>query len=215
VKRTLAWFACLLFLLCTPLFALAEIAEDEQEYFYDQMDALVYGIGNRYMTLEGQQAAVDYLTGEFEALGCSIADGTLRLSAVKGLDSNDDTFVSSNVIGTLKAHSADPDVLILCAHFDSKGPGARDNASGVAAVLTMCRRFAALEPFENAELRFICFTAEEPVTRARPLTCRGFPRTNARASSPCSTSISSWWTSGRITTVCPATRWAAARQTDI
>ena len=165
---------CLLFY--TPLAALAEISMEEQEFFYNEMEALVYDIGNRYMTLEGQAKAADYLAREYQTLGCSTEDGTLRLDAVKGLDSNDDTFYASNVIGIRRAQASEPNIIILCAHYDSKGPGARDNASGVAGVLLFLRRFYQMEPYAGTELRFIAFTAEETGHQGSAAYVQGLPQ---------------------------------------
>ncbi len=161
MKKTIALLACLVLLLCQGTMAAAEITQEEQDYFYNEIEALTYDIGNRYMTMEGQAKATEYLVQAYESLGCSFANGTLVLGAVKGLDSNDDTFYASNVIGIRQAQNSDPNIIILCAHYDSKGPGARDNASGVAGVLLYLQRFYQMEPYENTELRFIAFTAEE------------------------------------------------------
>lgn len=161
MKRISAILSGLLLLACISYTAAAEIPEEEQDYFYNQMDALVYTIGNRNMMVDGQEKAVEYLTQEYQTLGCSFEDGTLQLGAVNGINYLDYTFHSYNVIGIRKASASDPNIIILCAHFDSNGPGARDNASGVAGVLTFLRRFYQAELYENAELRFIAFTAEE------------------------------------------------------
>ena len=55
-----------------------------------------------------------------------------------------------------------PEVLLIGAHYDSVfgSPGANDNASGVAAVLALARRFANANPKHT--LRFVAFVNEEP-----------------------------------------------------
>src|SRR5438045_1570863 len=54
------------------------------------------------------------------------------------------------------------DVVLIGAHYDSVfgAPGANDNATGVAAVLALARRFAAQHPEKT--LRFVAFVNEEP-----------------------------------------------------
>jgi Zn-dependent M28 family amino/carboxypeptidase len=54
------------------------------------------------------------------------------------------------------------EILLLGAHYDSVigSPGADDNASGVAALLDVSRRFTAIEP--ERTVRFVAFVNEEP-----------------------------------------------------
>ena len=54
------------------------------------------------------------------------------------------------------------EVVVLGAHYDTvpDSPGADDNASGVAALLAIARRFAGTKP--RRTLRFVAFTNEEP-----------------------------------------------------
>jgi hypothetical protein len=71
------------------------------------------------------------------------------------------TATSANIIGTLPAKPGAPEI-ILSAHYDStRGPGAKDNASGVAAMLELARYFQASELHQNVSLRFVAFGAEE------------------------------------------------------
>jgi hypothetical protein len=68
---------------------------------------------------------------------------------------------TANVVGTLGADSAAREV-ILSAHHDSwKGPGASDNASGVAVLLELARYFAQRKEPLPFRLRFVTFGAEE------------------------------------------------------
>jgi aminopeptidase YwaD len=67
--------------------------------------------------------------------------------------------VAANVIGRRAA--PDRAKIVLCAHFDTKPgtPGALDNAAGVAAVLTLAERLAALRPSTNLEI--VAFNGED------------------------------------------------------
>jgi hypothetical protein len=54
------------------------------------------------------------------------------------------------------------EIIVVGAHYDSCwiSPGADDNASAVAGVLALARRFADLDP--KRTVRFVCFVNEEP-----------------------------------------------------
>jgi hypothetical protein len=72
------------------------------------------------------------------------------------------TLSSSNVIGVLPSGTGAGREIIVSAHYDSwTGPGAGDNASGVAVMLELARHFASLKPALPVSLRFVAFGAEE------------------------------------------------------
>ncbi len=161
MKKLTALLAGILLLVCLSPVALAGMTGEEQAYFQDQMEIMVNEIGNRNVADIGQEEALEYLTEEFQSLGCRFEDGTLQLCHVDDGEYVTGDYASDDVIGVRRAQSDQANIIILCAHYDSNGPGARDNASGVAGVLTLLRRFLQAEPYANAELRFIAFTAEE------------------------------------------------------
>ena len=55
-----------------------------------------------------------------------------------------------------------PEIVLIGAHYDSVygAPGANDNATGVAGILALARRFAGQQP--DKTLRFVAFVNEEP-----------------------------------------------------
>jgi Zn-dependent M28 family amino/carboxypeptidase len=162
IVRITAMITCLLVMACLAIIAVNKLhARKEHQYFYNQMKTLVYDIGNRNNAVEGQEEALNYLIGAYQDLGYTFDNGTLQLCDVIDTTTWSFDIDSSNVIGIRKALGDDPNIIIVCAHFDSIGPGARDNASGVAAVLTLLRRVSQKKPYENTELRFVAFTAEE------------------------------------------------------
>ena len=57
---------------------------------------------------------------------------------------------------------ARPEIVVVGAHYDSVAgcPGANDNASGIAALLALARRFAGKSSGQT--LRFVAFVNEEP-----------------------------------------------------
>ena len=62
----------------------------------------------------------------------------------------------------VEVRGARPDILVIGAHYDSVfgAPGANDNASGVAGMLALARRFAGKASGQT--LRFVAFVNEEP-----------------------------------------------------
>jgi acetylornithine deacetylase/succinyl-diaminopimelate desuccinylase-like protein len=67
-----------------------------------------------------------------------------------------------NVIAEIRGTNRPEEVVIVGAHYDSVpgSPGADDNASGVAVMLALARRFAGTRPTRT--LRFVGFANEEP-----------------------------------------------------
>jgi hypothetical protein len=67
-----------------------------------------------------------------------------------------------NVISELTGIGDDHEVVLIGAHYDSVrgGPGANDNASGVAALLVLAR--SLIHGRLNRTLRFVAFVNEEP-----------------------------------------------------
>lgn len=68
----------------------------------------------------------------------------------------------SNVIAEVAGGARRAEIVVVGAHYDSVAgsPGANDDATGVAALLALARRFAAAGPART--LRFVAFTGEEP-----------------------------------------------------
>ena len=67
-----------------------------------------------------------------------------------------------NIVGELAGIGDNHEVVVIGAHYDSVrgGPGANDNASGVAALLALARAFAGSRL--SRTLRFVAFVNEEP-----------------------------------------------------
>src|SRR5215471_3564899 len=59
---------------------------------------------------------------------------------------------------------ADPEVIVIGAHYDSvfRSPGANDNASGAAAVIELARLLRDLDGVGRTRIRFVLFVNEEP-----------------------------------------------------
>jgi Zn-dependent M28 family amino/carboxypeptidase len=94
------------------------------------------------------------------------------LKAALTLDIAQREFVSNNVVGLLRGRSRPREVVMYSAHWDHLGHcppddtgddicnGALDNATGVAGLIELARRFAA-DGRPQRSLAFIAFTAEE------------------------------------------------------
>ncbi|MDD3334106.1 MAG: M28 family peptidase [Eubacteriales bacterium] len=131
------------------------------------LESYITQIGTRQSFTEGESRARDYLILQFEAMGYQLRDGTLQaqwmsapLGAIRRLGW---TGGMTNLIAVKKATGASPALLIVSAHYDSVSTtvGAKDNGSGVAALLTLAKAFAQREAFPDTEIRFVAFASEE------------------------------------------------------
>ena len=101
-------------------------------------------------------AAAEVIDRELRAAGYRVERQRYRVEP-DGVDVD-------NVIVEVAGSTAD--VVVIGAHYDSvdESPGADDNASGVAALLALARRFApgAMASSPLRTLRFVAFVNEEP-----------------------------------------------------
>jgi hypothetical protein len=112
----------------------------------------------RYAPSAGLEAAGDFIFHQFQSFG---------LEPIFQPFAYTNNLISRNVIAELKGKTFPDEVVIICAHYDSKSqpnptilsPGADDNASGTAAVLEAARILANY-PLDFT-VRFIAFSAEE------------------------------------------------------
>jgi carboxypeptidase Q len=72
-------------------------------------------------------------------------------------------FESTNVVGEIRGRERPEEIVLVGAHLDSNdlGPGALDNAAGVAAVVETARAVKALGLRPRRTIRFVLFTGEE------------------------------------------------------
>lgn len=119
--------------------------------------------------------ALPPLTAAQQALADELRRGVAALCA--GGPRNDDVLAVAkatiaNALGpgiedfrgnlAIEIRGTSDELVIVGAHYDSIGdsPGADDNASGVAAMLALARRFANAKP--KRTIRFVAFVNEEP-----------------------------------------------------
>ena len=104
-------------------------------------------------TAFGLQQAALFIEKELGSAGCHVARQTFLVADVKMHCAN----VEGELLGTIRPE----EIIVIGAHYDSAGNlGADDNASGVAVLLALARRFAKCESART--LRFVAFANEEP-----------------------------------------------------
>ena len=98
------------------------------------------------------QRAAEYIEQQMTAAGYAPARQTFEVSRAP----------VSNIESLLKGTSRRDEVIVLGAHYDTVGgcPGANDNATGIAALLELARRFAHRP--QPRTLKFVAFVNEEP-----------------------------------------------------
>ena len=103
----------------------------------------------RYTELE---RAARYIADAFAATGYEALRQSFEVSRLP----------VSNVEAVLTGASRPDEVIVLGAHYDSVPhcPGANDNATGVAALLELSKRFAGVRTART--IRFVAFVNEEP-----------------------------------------------------
>lgn len=108
-------------------------------------------------------AAADFLMAEIERRGLTAERKPYRAPNVHPLlDLIMPPFSGVNVTATIPATLNDAPVVILGAHYDSEAgsPGADDNASGIAAMLSIAEAIAA-EPRRDYTVILVFFDQEE------------------------------------------------------
>ncbi|MRR58042.1 MAG: M20/M25/M40 family metallo-hydrolase [Deltaproteobacteria bacterium] len=103
----------------------------------------------RYQAL---QRAAEYISGRFASCGFQARGQAYTADGVE----------VKNIVAEIAGTVRPAEIVIIGAHYDSPpgSPGADDNASGVAALLELARRFSHGKPART--LRFVAFTNEEP-----------------------------------------------------
>ncbi|MBK5291143.1 MAG: M28 family peptidase [Acidobacteriia bacterium] len=120
------------------------------------VEKLAGEIGERNLIrYEALTAASSYLEQGLTAAGYTVEQNKFEVATPQGPRS------AYNLIAELKGAQRPSEIVIVGAHYDSREgtPGADDNASGSAALLSLARTFAKTAP--GRTLRFVFFTNEE------------------------------------------------------
>lgn len=110
-------------------------------------------IGERHVFRpKAYQQAADYIADRLSALGYTVDRQRFQSEGVSCV----------NLSVERKGQRSPEHIIVIGAHYDSVVgcPGANDNATGVAALLELARRFATVQP--ACTLRFVAFANEEP-----------------------------------------------------
>jgi Zn-dependent M28 family amino/carboxypeptidase len=115
-----------------------------------EMLAVTIGERNLWRYASLRQAA-DYIRTTLDSCGLSSEQQTFEVSRLP-VDN----------ISAERAGASSSEIVIVGAHYDTvtNCPGANDNATGVAAMLELARRFA--ESPQQRTIRFVAFVNEEP-----------------------------------------------------
>jgi hypothetical protein len=108
--------------------------------------------GPRFTGTDKCRASAEYIYEEFKSLGLNVSYHYW----------NSSKYSSKNVVATVLNKDKDINsVIILCAHYDTTetSPGANDDGSGIAAMLTIANIINDLS-FKNT-IRFVAFSGEE------------------------------------------------------
>jgi hypothetical protein len=111
------------------------------------------GLGPRSTVFpEALQGGAAHIARELAAAGYAVTRQAFEAEGV----------VCQNIEAELRGLSKAGQIVVIGAHYDSvdEAPGADDNASGVAAMLALARRFAGTRPART--IRFVAFVNEEP-----------------------------------------------------
>jgi Zn-dependent M28 family amino/carboxypeptidase len=110
-------------------------------------------IGERHMwRYDALERTAQYISDELAACGYTPRRQTFELAKIP----------FSNVAAVREGTSRAAEIVVIGAHYDSVSgcPGANDNATGIAALLELARRFSQ-DP-QPRTLHFVAFVNEEP-----------------------------------------------------
>jgi hypothetical protein len=132
-----------------------EVVSAVAHEFRADVTALAVDIGPRALGRNGDslERAATWVEDELRKTGIEVHRHVFNVDAYEAV----------NLVAELKGTGSRADeIVILGAHYDTAGPtpGANDNGSGVAALLALARRSAAMKP--DRTLRFVAFANEEP-----------------------------------------------------
>lgn len=116
-------------------------------------------IGDRNVSTEYENLCkvADFIEESFVDVGYKVSRQGYEVS-LKSLEGRECYNLETEITGSEKSD----EIVTIGAHYDSieGSPGANDNASGVAALLALARRFTDSKPART--LRFVAFVNEEP-----------------------------------------------------
>lgn len=136
-----------------PLPPLTEEQRGLEQELRTHVQQLAGSIGERNLFRYKQLvSAADYLRTALASFGYEVRRHLYEISGQP----------CENLEAEVRGKERPDEIVLIGAHYDSVqgSPGANDNATGVAAMLSLSRAFASLQP--SRTVRFVAFTNEEP-----------------------------------------------------
>jgi len=138
----------------------AVMKELSKENWETTLKSFVNNENSRFVFNQGNNDAQKYIIADFKKSGLTVTQQTFMLS-FSPYEAN-----AVNIIGELKGSTHPEEFVVLAAHYDSipekdSAPGADDNGSGVACLLSVARAFNKGLFKPKRSIRFVAFTAEE------------------------------------------------------
>ncbi|WP_158993230.1 M28 family metallopeptidase [Mucilaginibacter sp. L196] len=140
-----------------------QLEEQDSTHFVNVADRVMVVKENK-LTWSAEQKAKDYIVIEVNKSLFKSKPASISINIKSKLIAK---FKTANICGIVKGTSKPDSVIVYTAHYDHLGgmgrktffPGANDNASGVAQVLSLAKYYAAHpQPYTMA---FILFSGEE------------------------------------------------------
>jgi hypothetical protein len=139
------------------------LLQTDSAHFVDTVNRIVVSLENK-LTWSAEQKVLNFTVIQLDKKLQKTLPQTIKVN-IENQFIND--FKTANICGIVKGASKPDSVIVYTAHYDHLGgmgdktyfPGANDNASGVAQVLSLARYYAAHpQPYSMA---FIFFAGEE------------------------------------------------------
>lgn len=140
-----------------------ELIQKDSTHFIDQQNHILVTLENK-LTWSAEQKAVDYILIQLDKKWQKTPPRSFNINIENVFNP---AFKTGNICGLVKGTLHPDSVIVYTAHYDHLGgmgskiyfPGANDNASGVAQVLSMAMYYAGHpQPYSMA---FILFAGEE------------------------------------------------------
>ena len=154
-----------------PLFSQSINESTVKKHIYTLANDSMQG---RKAGTEGIEKAAKYIEGQFKKIGLKYFNNNSfrqTFNYKNKRSKNQEELKLFNVIGFLEGNEKKDEIVVISAHYDHLGMkptgsgdvifnGANDNATGVAAVLTLAEYFKSKNN-NSRSILFIAFTAEE------------------------------------------------------
>ena len=143
--------------------ATGKLEKVDSTHFVDRKNRIVLSLEDK-LTWSVEGKALDYTLIQIDKKAIKQLPATINADIENELVP---AFKTSNICGIVKGNINPDSVIVISAHYDHLGgmgsdtyfPGANDNASGIAQLLSLAKYYAAhSQPFTMA---FICFSGEE------------------------------------------------------